>query len=558
MAALPPSSGSPYQLLLQAGGGGAASAPREQAVPNALGVIGQLTQSETVLRSLEGRVTKAAPAEAAPPQSPEKVEILAAVRQNRLELRDVSPEFRNDRDIVLAAVTQDGHALQYASEALQNDRKIVLAAVTQDGHVFRSVGEALRNDRDIVLAAVKQYGWALQYAGEALRNERDIVRVAVTQNGYALKYAGYEFQNDREIVLAAVKHGDALEFVGEALRNERDIVLAAVTYSGRQLFSSPEFRNERDIVRVAVTQNGEALEFAGEALRNDHDIVLAAVIQNVNALEFASETLRNDRGIVLAAVTQKGYALKGASLELQNDPGFLLACAEENGLVLEFIPAPLRTLEVCAAALTQNAEAIRHVPRAWIEQACSQMDNPSYFPLLPKEEQTVERANRAVAHNSLFLGCINANVVDDDILIAALRRKPEAIKFVHSDFLKPSHVASLVYDYSSSAPNNALTDPNEARKSSLKKLADLAIKGQIGDSDIIYLLAQYFNDDREFMIFAIAKYGVEFTKASERLRRDPTVISDIMDMNPEARSFIPDLLASGLSEIDPELFQQKR
>jgi len=93
---------------------------------------------------------------------------------------------------------------------------------------------------------------------------------------------------------------------------------------------------------------------------------------------------------------------------LRNDPRFLLAAAEKNGLVLEFIPKPLRTLGICSAAVAQNVEAIRYVPTALIEESRSQMDNPDYFPLLPSDEQTTERARNAVAHNPLFLGCINA------------------------------------------------------------------------------------------------------------------------------------------------------
>jgi hypothetical protein len=89
----------------------------------------------------------------------------------------------------------------------------------------------------------------------------------------------------------------------------------------------------------------------------------------------------------------------------------------------------------------------------------------------------------------------------------------------------------------------------------LQWLADLAMKGKIGNNDIIYLLAQYFNYDREFMIFAIAKHGVEFTIASERLRGDPSVVSEIIDINPKARDCIPEILASGLSQINTELFE---
>jgi hypothetical protein len=511
MTYLPQSSASPL-LPPQALGGGAASAPREQPVTSALEAIGQAARSEATPPSLEGRVSTAVPAEAAPPYSPEKVNLLAAVRVDGFALFNASLELRNDRDIVLAAVRLYGEALQYASLELRNDRDIVLAAVTQSGLALPYASQELRNHRDIVLAAVRQCGEALQFAGEALQNNPAIVRAAVTQSGSALRYAGYELQNDHDIVLAAVRQ------YGIALHN-----------------ASPELQNDRAIVLAAVTKNGVALQFASVELRNDPDIVLAAVRQYGVALEVASPELQNDPGIVLAAVTQNAWALHFASTELRNDPRFLLAAAEKNGLVLDQIPEPLRTLEVCSAAVAQNVEAISRVPRALIEEARSQMDNPSYFPLLPTEEQTPERARGAVEHNPLSLGCINATVVDKGILIAALRRKPEALNLIDPDLLTDTLVNALVYNSDSLTPNNAVTDTNEARKSALKKLADLAMKAKTYNPDIIYLLAQYFNDDREFMIFAIAKCGVDFTIASERLRGDPSVTSEILNINPAAR-----------------------
>jgi len=536
MTYLPQSSASPL-LPPQALGGGAASAPREQPVTSALEAIGQAARSEATPPSLEGRVSTAVPAEAAPPYSPEKVNLLAAVRVDGFALFNASLELRNDRDIVLAAVRLYGEALQYASLELRNDRDIVLAAVTQSGLALPYASQELRNHRDIVLAAVRQCGEALQFAGEALQNNPAIVRAAVTQSGSALRYAGYELQNDHDIVLAAVRqYGIALHNASPELQNDRAIVLAAVTKNGVALqFASVELRNDPDIVLAAVRQYGVALEVASPELQNDPGIVLAAVTQNGSALRSAGYALQNDPGIVLAAVTQNAWALHFASTELRNDPRFLLAAAEKNGLVLDQIPEPLRTLEVCSAAVAQNVEAISRVPRALIEEARSQMDNPSYFPLLPTEEQTPERARGAVEHNPLSLGCINATVVDKGILIAALRRKPEALNLIDPDLLTDTLVNALVYNSDSLTPNNAVTDTNEARKSALKKLADLAMKAKTYNPDIIYLLAQYFNDDREFMIFAIAKCGVDFTIASERLRGDPSVTSEILNINPAAR-----------------------
>ena len=109
---------------------------------------------------------------------PEREEWVNEVKKNGYELKFVSDELKNDKEIVLVAVTEYGVALEYASDTLRNDREVVLAAVRQDGDALVHASDELKNDREIVLAAVHQNGWALQYASEELRNDKEIVLAA--------------------------------------------------------------------------------------------------------------------------------------------------------------------------------------------------------------------------------------------------------------------------------------------------------------------------------------------------------------------------------------------
>ena len=53
-------------------------------------------------------------------------QLLAAVRENGLLLRDASRSQKDDREVVLAACNHHGYALRFASDAMKADREVVL------------------------------------------------------------------------------------------------------------------------------------------------------------------------------------------------------------------------------------------------------------------------------------------------------------------------------------------------------------------------------------------------------------------------------------------------
>jgi hypothetical protein len=75
----------------------------------------------------------------------------------------------NDKQEVLAAVKQNGLALKDASDGLKADKEVVLEAVKQSDKAFRYVSDELKTDKDVVIAALNhKHYWLLRYTEEEL------------------------------------------------------------------------------------------------------------------------------------------------------------------------------------------------------------------------------------------------------------------------------------------------------------------------------------------------------------------------------------------------------
>ena len=70
-----------------------------------------------------------------------KQEALEVVKQDGMQLRTVSDELRDHRDVVLAAISDNPHALQFASEILQNDIGISSLVIKNDAYYFNVVDD---------------------------------------------------------------------------------------------------------------------------------------------------------------------------------------------------------------------------------------------------------------------------------------------------------------------------------------------------------------------------------------------------------------------------------
>ena len=428
--------------------------------------------------SLEGRV-RPQPTQAI--QTFITSEVLNAIRRKGgCKFLRENPRFRDDPVIVLAVVQEIGSALEFASRRLQDDPAIVLASVANNGYALNFASSRLREDPAIVLASVEQNGFALQYASERLQDDPAIVLAAVANNGYALMCASLRLRDDHDFILAAVEqNGDALKYASPRLADYPDIVLAAV---------------EQDV---------HAFKYASLRLQDDHATVLRVIQQNGCALKDASSRFRDDPAMVLEAVAQNSIPILYASRRVRDDPNFILAAFSQNPQVRRWIPKP--------------------VLDDFVKQARAQIDTkPSLFSFLPKEEVTLDRAKRAVEVNPLLLRWVPAEIqaaLDTNVLRVAVMRNPAVLNLIDPLFLSAEIVEAV-----SNPPTGGFSP------ASYKALQDLAYRARTGVIPLeianpwINSLANVFNDDKEFMDYAITHQGIDLAVASERLRDDEDIV----------------------------------
>ncbi|MCX6990349.1 MAG: hypothetical protein NTX49_04715 [Chlamydiae bacterium] len=249
--------------------------------------------------------------------------------------------------------------------------------------------------------------------------------------------------------------------------------------------------------------------------------------QNCQTLFTEGQRLRNDRNLVLNDIERNADAIRVAIPGFRNNADFILAAAARNGLVLRYIPEGLRTIEVLAAAVGQNPAARQWVPEAFTARDLAEIaTNPSLFPLLPEAEITSERAQRAIEFNPLFLRFVPAAIqagLELDILTSAVRKNPAALNLIEPVLLTED-IVNTVIQMPIDPANVALL---AARPAALRSLADKVIDGTINRetaSAWMLGLAQYFCDDKVFMIFAITHCGIELSVASGRLKDDEDVV----------------------------------
>ena len=69
----------------------------------------------------------------------DKTEAMEMVEQDGMNLRLVSEELQNDKDVVLAAIKNCSYALQFASDELQEDGAITSLVEKDDAYYFNMV-----------------------------------------------------------------------------------------------------------------------------------------------------------------------------------------------------------------------------------------------------------------------------------------------------------------------------------------------------------------------------------------------------------------------------------
>ncbi len=290
--------------------------------------------------------------------TPEKEDILKAIKLNQITLNDVNLKYKNDSDVVKTAITQNpknilyvldeiayefiktnGLLLEFVQQHLKEDIEFVKLAVTNNLNAFKYAGEFIKHNPLFYLQTISSVPRIFEYVPTELKHDIEFISEALTKSiriisdipdeikehaiikpkitemcikfPYIFKDLSDNMKQDYTYILYLVsQNGNILQYLTKEQQNDYNIVMTCVAQNGNTLHHvSKTFKNNKDIVLTAVMQNSDALYYASEELKNNYAIVLTAVAQNGHALKYASDNLKENYNIVMTAYTQTKYAL---------------------------------------------------------------------------------------------------------------------------------------------------------------------------------------------------------------------------------------------------------
>ena len=130
--------------------------------------------------------------------------IISDLKNDILDIDEMSLEMRDDEEFVRAAIENDPYNINYASDRLKDSKEFILNFINMPhSYTLQWASDRLRDDKEVALEAVKQNGMALNYVSDRLKDDKEVVLEAVKQNGRALRFASDELKNDKDILNAA-------------------------------------------------------------------------------------------------------------------------------------------------------------------------------------------------------------------------------------------------------------------------------------------------------------------------------------------------------------------
>ena len=262
----------------------------------------------------------------------EREAILSSIQQQRMAVRDIPWDYRDDKEIFMAAFNNGQSSLRDASLQLQGDKDVVMAAVSCCGLDLRYARLSMQEDKDIVLAALGENPWAMQYVSPALRNDSEVIRLAMEKDIGTLRYAFPKITGDKEFMVEAVKINPyvGLKYASIELRNDPELIsmainsetpledewwykvggydfLTRINRMGRVMKNrgGVTFANKDDVLEYAREWERKTLEriwLFGHAVRtNDHSHLPTGVVRIISEYFDYSETFKQINELIYLA-----------------------------------------------------------------------------------------------------------------------------------------------------------------------------------------------------------------------------------------------------------------
>ena len=245
-----------------------------------------------------------------------KSSVIETLKNDGMELKHVSDELKNDREVVLAAVKQNGMALEYASDELKKDKEIVKAAIIaynfpEKESLKDEVKRFRENHKSVILGSSYHSESVLEFVSDELKDDYEIAKCVAENDPYSFYFLGPEMRKNKELAWLAFENTDFSRDPCSCLPSEvlddEEFVLKAVEKEPFVFNEiSSRLKGNKEIALTAI-KNGLSLKDVSDELKNDREVVLAAVRNYGDALKYASDELKNDLLVVLNAIHSALY-----------------------------------------------------------------------------------------------------------------------------------------------------------------------------------------------------------------------------------------------------------
>ena len=186
--------------------------------------------------------------------------VLERVRENALYFVLASKEFRKRRELAMAAVSGEGGLLQELSPLFKNDREIVKEALKTSSYAYTLISDEMlkRDDELIKLAFSSRRGeYIYTHLPDDLKEMKYYMRLAVKGDANMISYLPESAKRDRQFMLELLEINPDVAEYQEFYKNDPEFWIAAVRASKHNIEFIPlTVPKTRELLLKMVQANG--------------------------------------------------------------------------------------------------------------------------------------------------------------------------------------------------------------------------------------------------------------------------------------------------------------
>jgi len=230
--------------------------------------------------------------------------VLERIRENRYYFYLASKEFRKRRELAMTLVSINGTFLEQLSPLFKNDREIVTAALTDFPEGYGWISDELKRDDEIIrLAFSGEWGHLIyHYLPDDLKQNRDYMRLAVEGHNDMFNALPESAKNDRLFVMELLKLNPHIAAHLKETYADQEFWIEAVKTSVQTVREIPmSIPRTRKFLLKLVRNNGGVLDQLIEYQTSWFNII--GKVDRRTDWRMDIEQLSNDPEFRLAAAT---------------------------------------------------------------------------------------------------------------------------------------------------------------------------------------------------------------------------------------------------------------